>query len=107
MATWEKGEDGSPALRGSHLVTYLPGFWTREEIVREYARLSGRDVSAAEYYYVLALFKLIVIWAGIDGRFRAGVTRGEGFEAYGGYVASGAERALAAANASSIRTLRG
>ena len=37
----------------------------------------------------------------------AGVTRGEGFETYGPLVAYGAERALAAAGASSIPALRG
>ena len=76
-------------------------------MVAAYGKASGRDVSNAEFYYVLGLFKMIVIWAGIDARFRAGVTRGEGFETYGALVASGAERALAAADASSIRALRG
>ena len=109
MAAWAKGE-GQPdgyAPKGTHAVTALPGFWTREAMVAEYGRASGRDVSNAEYYYVLGLFKMMVIWAGIDARYRAGVTRGEGFETYGPLVAYGAERALAAAGASSIPALRG
>lgn len=49
----------------------------------EYGRLSGRDVSAIEFYEVLAYYKLAVIVEGIHARYLAGETVGEGFEGYG------------------------
>lgn len=109
MALWSKGtgapgEQPPPGTRGA---TALPGFWTRSEMAARYGEVSGRDVSGVDYYYLLGLYKLVVIWAGIDARFRAGVTRGEGFEQYGRWVSLGIERAMAVADGSSIAALRG
>jgi len=87
--------------------TALPGFFTRAEIVAEYARLSGRSVEAIDFYQVLALYKLAVISEGIYARFLQGKTLGEGFENLGRASTSLAQRALAIADASSDRRLRG
>jgi aminoglycoside phosphotransferase (APT) family kinase protein len=107
MSMWAKSDVEPPPPSGSASVTLMPGFWTREQMVAEYGRLSGRDMTHYEYYFVFGLFKLVVIWQGIDARFRAGVTRGEGFEAFAARIPEGADRALAAADRSSIRALRG
>jgi aminoglycoside phosphotransferase (APT) family kinase protein len=92
------GEPGDPApLRapGTHLaVTAQPGFLSRAELVERYARGSGRDVTAIDFYQVLALFKLAVISEGIHARFLMGKTVGEGFEGLGAQVAQLTERAL-------------
>lgn len=108
LALWAKGEnDAGSQPTGTFGVTALPGAWTREQVIAEYGRLSDRDMSHVEFYYVLGLFKLVVIWQGIHARYRAGVTRGEGFELFRDRIPEGAERALAAAEASSIPALRG
>jgi aminoglycoside phosphotransferase (APT) family kinase protein len=108
MAVWGKGADpAEPFPEGVHQVTALPGMWPREQLAAEYGRASDRSMEHMDFYYVLGLFKLVVIWQGIDARFRAGVTRGEGFDQYAAQVPLGAERALAAAEASSIPALRG
>ena len=87
--------------------TTLPGFLRRADLVAEYARRSGRDVSAVDFYQVLALYKLAIISEGIYARYLQGKTLGEGFE--GMVRPSGAlvQRALAIADASSDPKLRG
>jgi aminoglycoside phosphotransferase (APT) family kinase protein len=83
-----------------------PGFLTRAEIVDVYAKRTGTDVSAVEFYEVLALYKLAVILEGIYARHLKGQTYGEQF----GDVQRGstalAQRALAIADAASDPKLR-
>jgi aminoglycoside phosphotransferase (APT) family kinase protein len=59
--------------------TAEPGFMTRDELVAEYARRSGRRVDHVAFYQVLALYKLAIISEGIYARFMQGKTLGEGF----------------------------
>jgi aminoglycoside phosphotransferase (APT) family kinase protein len=88
-------------------VTAQPGFATRAELSEAYARASGRDVGEVDFYRVLAMYKLAVISEGIYARFRQGKTVGEGFENLQRSSVAMARRALAVANASSSRALRG
>lgn len=87
--------------------TALPGFYTRAEIVAEYAQRSGRNVEAIEFYQVLALYKLAVISEGIYARYLQGKTLGDGFEGMTRAAAGLAQRALAIAESSADRRLRG
>ena len=76
-------EPGDAASGGSPFgasVTAQPGFATRAELVEAYARATGRDVAAIDFYQVLALYKLAVISEGIYARFQMGKTLGPGFE---------------------------
>ncbi|MGH7894263.1 MAG: phosphotransferase family protein, partial [Candidatus Binatia bacterium] len=62
-------EAGEPPLAGAFsAATAAPGFVTRAELVDAYARRSGRDVEAIDFYQVLALTKLAVISEGIYKR---------------------------------------
>jgi aminoglycoside phosphotransferase (APT) family kinase protein len=88
-------------------VTAVPGFSTRSELVESYARASGRDVGEVDFYRVLALYKLAVISEGIYARHRQGKTVGEGFENLQRSSVALARRALAVADTSSSRGLRG
>jgi aminoglycoside phosphotransferase (APT) family kinase protein len=88
-------------------VSAQPGFATRDELVAEYARRSGRDVGEVDFYRVLGLYKLAVISEGIYARHRQGKTVGEGFENLQRSSVALARRALAVAGASSSRALRG
>jgi aminoglycoside phosphotransferase (APT) family kinase protein len=105
------GEPGdAPGVRGPGRyaeVTAQPGFHTRAELVAEYARASGRDASAVEFYEVLALYKLAVISEGAYARWRAGLTAGEGFETVERVSLRLCEAALALAERSSLPRLRG
>jgi len=104
-------EAGDPQLAGGvgsvSPFTAQPGFYKRADIVREYARRSGRNVDAVDFYQVLALYKLAVISEGIYARFLQGKTYGEGFDNMGRSSAGLARRALGIADASADRRLRG
>jgi aminoglycoside phosphotransferase (APT) family kinase protein len=105
------GEPGdAPGARGPGRyasVTTAPGFHTRAELVEEYARASGRDVSSIDFYEVLALYKLAVISEGAYARWRAGLTAGEGFEDVQRASIPLSEAALALAGRSALPGLRG
>jgi aminoglycoside phosphotransferase (APT) family kinase protein len=68
---------------GAITATAAPGFPTREEVIDQYARGSGRDVSKVYFYWAFGFFKLAVILEGIHARFLQGKTLGEGFESIG------------------------
>ena len=104
---WAEAGDASPPGGVRAALTAAPGFLTREELVREYARRSGRDVEAIDFYQVLALYKLAVISEGIYARYLQGKTVGEGFQGYGRQSANLIERALDIAGRSSDPALRG
>jgi aminoglycoside phosphotransferase (APT) family kinase protein len=76
---------GDPAvdpLLGNPAST-VPGFPTALELARDYAQLSGRDLSELAYYLAFACFKLAVISQGVYARYREGVTVGDGFAGAG------------------------
>jgi aminoglycoside phosphotransferase (APT) family kinase protein len=102
---------GDPEIAGgigsASSFTAQPGFYTREDIVREYARRSGRNVEAIDFYQVLALYKLAVISEGIFARFLQGKTYGEGFDNMVRAATGLAQRALTIADCSANSRLRG
>jgi aminoglycoside phosphotransferase (APT) family kinase protein len=92
--------EGAPSERRA-------GFLTRDEIIDRYAKKSGRDVSALDFYEVLASYKLAIILEGIHARYLMGKTLGEGFEYIGTMVEAMVMGALEQASNSSIPGLRG
>ncbi|MBB2911519.1 aminoglycoside phosphotransferase (APT) family kinase protein [Streptosporangium becharense] len=66
LATWPS-PDGTSALYGG-----VTGLATTAELVECYAALSDRDVSAADWYAVLACFKLGIVLEGTHARACAG-----------------------------------
>lgn len=81
MSYWIEANDNDTLKYGlGHPpVTVMDGFFTREEFVNEYARKSGRDVSAIEYYMTFAYFKLAVIGQQIYYRYKKGQTKDKRF----------------------------
>lgn len=76
----DPGDDLDPAgLGGVAPFTAAPGYLRRAELIAEYARRSGRDAAAIDFYMVLALYKLAIISEGIYARYLQGKTLGEGF----------------------------
>jgi aminoglycoside phosphotransferase (APT) family kinase protein len=67
-------------------ITTRPGWFTRDEFVEHYARLTGRDVTRIGYYEVLGVFKLAVILQQIYFRFHKGQTQDERFRGFEGRV---------------------
>ena len=55
-------------------VTQQPGFLHRADLVKRYAEATGRDVSALDWYVVLAIWKLAILLEGSYARHLAGMT---------------------------------
>jgi len=106
---WTEASDtpASAGIGAGSAFTAEPGFYTRADIVDAYARASGRDVAAIDFYQVLALYKLAVISEGIYARYLQGKTLGEGVEGLARAAGPLALRALAIADAAHDRRLRG
>lgn len=62
LAYWPEGDE--PAL-GGPLPSILPGFPTRDELVREYLRHTGRDPAALGFWHALGLWKTAIIGSGV------------------------------------------
>jgi aminoglycoside phosphotransferase (APT) family kinase protein len=107
LGYWVEETDPEPLKAFAFGPTFQPGAFTRKQVIEEYARLTGRDVSHVDFYTVLAAYKLAVIIEGIHARFLAGETVGEGFEGYDARAAHLVNRALMLANESSDPKLRG
>jgi aminoglycoside phosphotransferase (APT) family kinase protein len=108
LGYWTNPEDTSPQHdRGLGAFTAAPGFLRREDLIEEYAKRTGRDVSNIAFYRVLAQYKLAVIVEGIHARYLQGKTVGEGFSNLGESTVRTAERALAIADQSTNPKLRG
>lgn len=65
LAYWPQADD--EVIAGFAGPT-LPGFPTRDELVAEYARTTGRDVSAIGFWHVLGLWKTAIIVEGVVRR---------------------------------------
>ncbi|MCC7364354.1 MAG: phosphotransferase family protein [Dehalococcoidia bacterium] len=94
------------SVRPNLRVTAQEGFLTRDEIVHEYAKRSGRDVTSVDWYQVFANYKLAVIAEGIYARHLQGKTVGEGFVGYDRSAPNMVELALEMARNSSDPKLR-
>ena len=68
---WEDGDAKAP------MVHPWDGFMTRKELVKLYGELSGRDLSAMPWYFVLGCYKLGCILEGSYARSKAGQTSEE------------------------------
>jgi len=105
------GQVGDPDLRllahEESRVTARPGFLTRDELVAEYARKSGRNVDAIEFYEIFANYKIGIIMEGIHARYLAGETVGDIFDDAGETAAYMLQNGLATADRAENPVLRG
>src|SRR5271170_5259592 len=82
LSSWR--EEGDPDGK-KPMVQPWDGFVSRAELVRLYGELSGRDMSAMPWFFVLACFKLACILEGSFARAKAGrapFATGERLHAY-------------------------
>ena len=77
------GPGESEMMGGLKAVTAAPGFPSRDSLLELYARLSGRDVSALDWYLAFAYFKVGVICQQIYYRWLKGQTHDERFAGHG------------------------
>lgn len=94
LVYWSEPGDTVGAPGGASAVEGFPG---RDEVVRRYARRSGRDTSEIDYHYAFGTWKLACIVEGVYARMAAGAygedaTRGA--DGFGEMVLRLGERAL-------------
>ncbi len=93
MIHWHQPGD---QLGGFNLqaVTTLPGFPSRQEVIRRYEERSGRSMRALDWYVTLALWKGVVFMEGNYKRAVEGRTDDPYLKSFGNAVVDLAERAL-------------
>lgn len=73
LAYWTQADD-SDALKPFSL-TWLPGNYTRGELVQRYGEMTGFDLRDQVFYYVFGAFKIGVIIQQIYARYKKGFTQ--------------------------------
>ena len=100
LAYWTmKGTETNSSLRA---ITHGPGWLTREEIIDQYEKTTGRDLSRIVFYETFARFKVAVVIQQIYFRYVRGQTRDERFANLDVMVKQLAEDALDLAQRSAI-----
>jgi aminoglycoside phosphotransferase (APT) family kinase protein len=107
LLTAYNGPLGHLILECDELVSDLPGFPKVPELVELYAKGSSVDVTAFDFFHVLAFYKMVVITEDVRARYVAGATDGDGFESMGKSAATLADALLDYAGRSSIVGLNG
>ncbi|XJZ28874.1 phosphotransferase family protein [Bacillota bacterium Lsc_1132] len=81
MSYWIEPDDSDLLKKGMGEIpiTATPGFMTRNEFMESYAKKSGRDLTAMNFYLTFAYFKLAVICQQIFYRWKKGQTEDERF----------------------------
>ena len=80
MGYWTEASDNAMGIVQCFLTTE-PGSMNRLELAEAYGRVTGRNVSNIQFYYVFALLKLAVIVQQIYYRYKQGLTKDERFAA--------------------------
>jgi aminoglycoside phosphotransferase (APT) family kinase protein len=116
IVDWEMSTIGDPLLdlawvlmtwpdpaetRVGQYVDYT-GMPSRDELMGAYARTTGRDLSAIEYYIVLARFKMAVVLEGGYARYVAGGADNPKMASFGDVVLDMARRAAELAGTSKL-----
>lgn len=76
MVYWVEADDSVIPLFDP--ATVAPGFPGRRELAEHYAKVSGRDISALDYFVALGYWKLAIICEGVLDRFQKGQYGKEG-----------------------------
>jgi aminoglycoside phosphotransferase (APT) family kinase protein len=92
LAYWSRSQPTGPSDAPTP-VTVRPGWFTRGEIIEEYAHRSDRDVSGIHFYEIFALFKIAVVIQQIFSRYARGQTDDPRFARFDQRVSSLARQA--------------
>ncbi len=94
LGYWIEADDPPELHDAAFGLTMLPGNLTRAQVIEQYARVSGRDVSHMQFYYAYALFKIAVISQQIYRRWKQGHSRDARFAGFGAVVRMLGRRAV-------------
>lgn len=83
LGYWVQEDDPEFLKQVLPTVTFLPGFYSRRQLIELYAEKTNRDVEDIHYYIVFAYFKLAGILQQIYYRYNEGQTQDERFASFG------------------------
>lgn len=83
LSYWTEPGDPDAMHQLAQMPTAQPGFPSRSEIVELYARRTGRNVAHVDFYRVLAMFKLCVIFGQLYARYVRGEVTLERYKGFG------------------------
>lgn len=100
LAYWAEAED-EDILKMFNL-SYVPGNFTRREVIDCYASKTGRDVSEMVFYYVFGLCKVATIAQQIYQRFSLGFSKDPRFSVLNQVVEAAGRKAIASIQTGNI-----
>lgn len=100
LAYWAEAED-EDILKMFNL-SYVPGNFTRREVIDYYASKTGRDVSEMVFYYVFGLCKVATIAQQIYQRFSLGYSKDPRFSVLNQVVEAAGRKAIASIQTGNI-----
>ncbi|MFD3407609.1 phosphotransferase family protein [Aquirufa sp. HETE-83D] len=100
LAYWAEAED-EDILKMFNL-SYVPGNFTRREVIDYYASKTGRDVSNMVFYYVFGLCKVATIAQQIYQRFSLGYSKDPRFSVLNQVVEAAGRKAIASIQTGNI-----
>jgi aminoglycoside phosphotransferase (APT) family kinase protein len=83
LSYWTESGDAPAVLAMRQMPTAQRGFPTRQQVAREYATRSGRDLSDFRFYRALAQLKTATIFLQLHVRFRRGETADPRYAQFG------------------------
>jgi len=95
-------EEGEGDVFKFYNLSWLPGNYTRKELIDRYAAKSGRDLSGILFYYVFGLFKNAVIAQQIYHRWKQGFSNDARFGALLPMIKISGEKAAQAIDKSQL-----
>ena len=105
LGYWVEAEDPEEWQRYGFGMTARPGSLTRTELVENYSRRTGREISEPVFYFAYGLLKIAVIVQQIYFRYRKGLTRDPRFAQLAGLVKACGELAQRAIERRRINAL--
>ncbi len=81
LVYWVEKDSDNPLLVPSP--SAMEGFYTKAELVENYVKLTGQDVSGLDYYVAFSYYKLACILQGVLTRYRLGARAGDSSGAEG------------------------
>lgn len=83
LSYWSQADDPDVMHQLAQMPTAQPGFPTRADVLELYARRTGMDLSSFDFYRVLAMFKLTVVFMQLHAQFVRGEVSNEKYRTFG------------------------
>jgi aminoglycoside phosphotransferase (APT) family kinase protein len=83
LSYWSQPDDPDVMHQLAQMPTAQLGFPTRADVLELYAKRTGMDLSSFDFYRVLAMFKLTVVFMQLHAQFVRGEVLNEKYRTFG------------------------